>query len=490
MATNAFFFVGHAGVWCGTQIVKVLMEEHGLDDAWETGKPGGAGKRSGEYLEPFFGKVNQGMINSYWGEESGVAPDSLVLRAFGVDFSHHAGPKLGSVSLKSLPHLDKRPESERKPFPLPFVQWNKEGQGAANKWWQGYKIAAENLPAHLDPQFAEPGKGTLDSSPFGFPHATTFHIVHSCAGGTGSGAGTFLTEYLRRSRPDALILNYVIVPSKGDPALPRLAYYNAVLTLAALLGKLPPIPSIRRVTGTTKVSDAVFIFRNAALSRVFQFGHPTKPKSNSELNPIIAHFISNLTSCARFAGERPDEHERDISDIVTNLVPKDQRLVVPLLAPANETEQVRAINHLVRRLLSDDFNLAGATLKRGEVDSFYLGARGPLREEELHIAINQIQQDLEISYDIPFNQTAKPSRGYTHELWGAAGSRSVQALLNEIVKNARRDFEDGIHKPDLEARDMWGFLDMAMNALESYTTPIPPKAGPVVPVKRKKVVEK
>ena len=98
--------------------------------------------------------------------------------------------------------------------------------GAANNWARGYNFGAESLEPVMEKLRSEVEKAEC---------LEAFHVVHSVAGGTGSGMGCAITA---RARDDygskTLLWNTAVSPFEGGEVIVQ--DYNATLTLAALQG--------------------------------------------------------------------------------------------------------------------------------------------------------------------------------------------------------------------------------------------------------------
>lgn len=77
-------------------------------------------------------------------------------------------------------------------------------------------------------------------------------MVHSIAGGTGSGLGSFLLERLNDAFPKKQIQTYSVFPNSGEMSDTVVQPYNAMLTLKRLVNN----------------ADSVVALDNAALGRI------------------------------------------------------------------------------------------------------------------------------------------------------------------------------------------------------------------------------
>jgi tubulin gamma len=139
---------------------------------------------------------------------------------------------------------------------------SKDGGGAGNNWAQGYSAGEkiyEEVMEMIDRE-AE-GSDSLEVSQtllrllrlrsFLTFQLQGFMLMHSIAGGTGSGLGSFVLERLNDKFPKKLIQTYSVFPNaqEGDVVVQP---YNSLLTLKRL----------------TNHADSVVVLDNGALARI------------------------------------------------------------------------------------------------------------------------------------------------------------------------------------------------------------------------------
>jgi tubulin gamma len=99
-------------------------------------------------------------------------------------------------------------------------------------------------------------------------------LMHSIAGGTGSGLGSFVLERLNDKFPKKLIQTYSVFPNaqEGDVVVQP---YNSLLTLKRL----------------TNHADSVVVLDNGALARIsadrLHVQTPTFDQTNQLVNPFL-----------------------------------------------------------------------------------------------------------------------------------------------------------------------------------------------------------
>ncbi|KAB5596124.1 hypothetical protein CTheo_396 [Ceratobasidium theobromae] len=123
---------------------------------------------------------------------------------------------------------------------------SKEGGGAGNNWANGYASGERCYEEVME---------MIDREAEGSDSLEGFMIMHSIAGGTGSGMGSFLLERLNDKFPKKLLQTYSVFPNQVDGDV-VVQPYNSVLTLKRLVNN----------------ADSVVVLDNAALQRLSSEG--------------------------------------------------------------------------------------------------------------------------------------------------------------------------------------------------------------------------
>lgn len=102
-------------------------------------------------------------------------------------------------------------------------------------------------------------------------------LMHSIAGGTGSGLGSFLLERLNDKFPKKLIQTYSVFPNaqEGDVVVQP---YNSLLTLKRL----------------TNHADSVVVLDNGALARISADRLHVQTPSFDQTNQLVRHCLPSL----------------------------------------------------------------------------------------------------------------------------------------------------------------------------------------------------
>lgn len=99
------------------------------------------------------------------------------------------------------------------------------GEGSANNWAYGYYHQGESRR-----------EGILDclrrENEASDTTVTTYHVLHSAAGGTGSGVGCLAAEVIQDSYPHSTLMHTLVWPFTGGEVVTQ--WYNLTLTLSTL----------------------------------------------------------------------------------------------------------------------------------------------------------------------------------------------------------------------------------------------------------------
>ncbi|TFY80433.1 hypothetical protein EWM64_g3580 [Hericium alpestre] len=168
---------------------------------------------------------------------------------------------------------------------------SKDGGGAGNNWAQGYS-AGERLYEDI--------MEMVDREAEGSDSLEGFMLMHSIAGGTGSGLGSFLLERLNDKFPKKLIQTYSVFPNaqEGDVVVQP---YNALLTLKRL----------------TNHADSVVVLDNGALARINADRLHIQTPSFDQTNQLVATVMAASTQTLRYPGYM----NNDLVGIIASLIP-------------------------------------------------------------------------------------------------------------------------------------------------------------------------
>lgn len=202
-----------------------------------------------------------------------------------------------------------------------------EGGGAGNNWAHGFFVGRRAKEEVLDIVRRE--AEACDS-------LEAFGVMHSVAGGTGSGFGSLMLDSLREEYPKKIITAYSVLPANEEGSDVVVQPYNTVLTLEHL----------------HKATDSVLVMDNHALGQVTFDSTRARNVSFNILNSLVSTALSTYTSTIRF----PTHMFCDSRSILSCTVPlSDYKFLVPSYTPFTCDEQhqvVRAttVPDVLRRL--------------------------------------------------------------------------------------------------------------------------------------------
>lgn len=169
---------------------------------------------------------------------------------------------------------------------------HKEGTGAGNNWAAGYAMGETVQDEVLD---------MIDREADGSDSLEGFMLLHSIAGGTGSGLGSFLLERLNDRFPKKLIQTYSVFPDTQNAGDVVVQPYNSLLALRRL----------------TQNADSVVVLDNGALARIAADTLHVQEPSFAQTNQLVSTVMSASTTTLRYPGYM----HNDMVGIVASLIP-------------------------------------------------------------------------------------------------------------------------------------------------------------------------
>ncbi|ELQ76224.1 Gamma tubulin [Trachipleistophora hominis] len=211
-----------------------------------------------------------------------------------------------------------------------------EGGGAGNNWASGYLCARSRKNEIFEMIHRESENSDMLES---------FFILHSIAGGTGSGMGSYLIEELRDEFPKKMLQSFSVFPNNEEVSDVVVQPYNSVLTLKRL----------------NRCCDSVVVMDNAALGRISSESLRIKQPSYETINSLISTVICASTCTLR----TPTYMYSDLRSIVSTLIPVNGlNFIVPSYTPFINKDCAQIIrkttvNDVLRRLMMSKNKLAG-----------------------------------------------------------------------------------------------------------------------------------
>ncbi|EJD53246.1 tubulin gamma chain [Auricularia subglabra TFB-10046 SS5] len=171
------------------------------------------------------------------------------------------------------------------------IYLSKDGGGAGNNWAAGYTIGERIYEEVMEMVEREAeGSDSLEG----------FMLMHSIAGGTGSGLGSYILERLNDKFPKKLIQTYSVFPNHQEPDV-VVQPYNSLLTLKRL----------------TNHADSVVVLDNGALARIAADRLHLQNPSFDQTNQLVATVMAASTQTLRYPGYM----NNDLVGIVASLIP-------------------------------------------------------------------------------------------------------------------------------------------------------------------------
>ncbi|KAL2821251.1 tubulin-domain-containing protein [Aspergillus cavernicola] len=166
-----------------------------------------------------------------------------------------------------------------------------QGIGAGNNWGAGYSAGEVVQEEVFD---------MIDREADGSDSLEGFMFLHSIAGGTGSGLGSFILERMNDRFPKKLIQTYSVFPDT-QAADVVVNPYNSLLAMRRL----------------TQNADSVVVLDNGALSRIVADRLHVQEPSFQQTNQLVSTVMSASTTTLRYPGYM----HNDLVGIIASLIP-------------------------------------------------------------------------------------------------------------------------------------------------------------------------
>jgi tubulin gamma len=213
-----------------------------------------------EYLCRDHGIAKDGTLEEYAAE--GVSNDRKDVFFYQADDDHYV-PRAILVDLEPRVIGNIMSGPYKNLYNPENIYVSKNGGGAGNNWAQGYtegeKICDELVEMiereadgsdSLEVSTENKTRGVMES--LLKSDSQGFMLMHSIAGGTGSGLGSFLLERMADAFPKKIIQTYSVFPNSEETSDVVVQPYNSVLSMKRLVDN----------------ADSVVVLDNAALSRI------------------------------------------------------------------------------------------------------------------------------------------------------------------------------------------------------------------------------
>lgn len=275
-----------------------------------------------------------------------------------------------------------------------------EGGGAGNNWAQGYEQAEKVYEEIME---------MIDREADGSDSLEGFCLVHSIAGGTGSGMGSFLLERLNDRYPKKLIQTYSVFPNQQDTSDVVVQPYNSLLTLQRL----------------TLNADCVVVLDNTALTRIAVDRLHIETPTFAQTNSLVSTVMAASTTTLRYPGYM----NNDMIGLISGLIPTPRCHFLmtgytPLTVDVAQQLNVRktSVLDVMRRLLQTKNLMVSCPTRKGCYISILNIIQGEVDPTQVHKSLQRIRER-KLAQFIP---------------WGPASIQVALSRKSPYVESAHR----------------------------------------------------
>ena len=317
-----------------------------------------------------------------------------------------------------------------------------EGTGASNNWAHGFSLAKTHSEEILE---------LIVRNIEACDNVESIQMIHSCAGGTGSGFSSFLCESLRDMFPKKIFYDFAIMPNNNEASDVVVQPYNTILNLNKI----------------KEYSDAVILMDNFALAKQTDLSLK-KIHSYENINSVAADVISSFSSSIRF----PNFMYTENKSIVNTLVPeRNFNLIVPGIIATRHREY--NVSEIVNNLIKQKVMLCNY-----ENSSIY-GSTAVWNVLESNLDVNAIARSQRLVQNkinflgVPYYSTAMTNRRTVNVSYN--NSTCIRSVLRKVIdqyeKLQQRNAFLGIYqKFGLEVEEMNGAKENIKGLVEGYET--------------------
>ncbi|KAJ2336804.1 gamma-tubulin [Coemansia sp. RSA 2681] len=299
---------------------------------------------------------------------------------------------------------------------------SKDGSGAGNNWASGYSQGEKICEDILE---------MLDREADNSDSLEGFNLLHSIAGGTGSGLGSFLLERLSDRYPKKLLQTYSVFPNNENSSDVVVQPYNSLLALKRL----------------AKNADCVMVLDNAALTRIVADRLHIQNPDISHTNQLVSTVLSASTTTLRY----PSYMNNDLASMIAPLIPVPKcHFISTAYTPftSNDAETAKVVRKttvldVMRRLLQTKNKMVSTTPTKSSCYISILNIiQGDVEPTEVHKSLLRIRER-RIAQFIPWGpasiQVALTKKSpYTHSQHRVSGlmmanHTSIASLFNRTL---------------------------------------------------------
>lgn len=205
-------------------------------------------------------------------------------------------------------------------------------------------------------------------------------ILHSIAGGTGSGLGSFLLEKLNEKFPKKIISTYSVFPTQQQDVSDVVVQpYNSILTMKRLIEN----------------SDSVVVLDNTALNRIAVDRLKISNPNVSQLNSLVSTVMAASTTTLRY----PSYMNNDMVGLLASLVPTPRcHFLMTGYTPLTIDRQISnirktTVQDVIRRLLQSKNIMVSAPTRQGKYMSILNIIQGDVDATQIHKSLQRTREN-------------------------------------------------------------------------------------------------
>jgi tubulin gamma len=236
-------------------------------------------------------------------------------------------------------------------------------------------------------------------------------LIHSIAGGTGSGMGSNLLEKLNDRYPKKLIQTYSVFPNQTETSDVVVQPYNSLLTLKRL----------------TLNADCVVVLDNTALNRIAVDRLNVENPTFAQVNSLVSTVMAASTTTLRYPGYM----NNDMIGLIASLIPTPRcHFLMTGYTPMTLDQHASAVRKttvldVMRRLLQEKNRMVSCRRKDGK-KGCYISIlniiQGEVDPTQVHKSLQRIRER-KLAEFIP---------------WGPASIQVALSRKSPYIKTAHR----------------------------------------------------
>ncbi len=217
----------------------------------------------------------------------------------------------------------------------------------------------------------------IDREADGSEYLEGFMLIHSIAGGTGSGMGSYILQCLKDRFPKKLITTYSVFPNEEEISDVVVQPYNEVLTLKRLINH----------------ADSVVVLDNTSLNKIVADRLKLKDPNNSEVNSLVSTVMAASTTTLRYPGYM----NNDMVGLLASLIPTPKcHFLMTSYTPLTIERQVSNIKKttvldVMRRLLRPNNIMVNTATRKGKYMAILNIIQGDVDATQIHKSLQRVR---------------------------------------------------------------------------------------------------